>query len=624
MLSCRVWGEIGVINVRLSWLSPLGGGVVTQGRSCDRSKASVWGIRHALCRLFPRYFLVSALALAVVAVADLTSAQAEVTIELSNDVGDAFDRAGMGSSQAQKRLAEDVNKGLQAVSEDYPGAKALLESGQKIRIICAKSKEAKDLELDPGFSFAETRGDFGSDGKPKKGGTAVIAIKCKRLARDGLDKRFIDIDPTSTGFGILVHEILHATDEARKHPPDKLSMYVKFVTDFTEALKRLKAQEKLDEKKRRSGAGRPTRKRFRGRRRSARSPQGDQSSIPGSPGTFRTASSPKGFNVSFSPSASRVENNSDFGGGVQVFGGNEIFATSSPRYIWRAGGEVSASFDLDGANPPGIATTLADRIGGGAPKMAAYVSAAFAMGYDTDRLNESDPGVDYGIVFAQDLGGITGYGLYDGAIGFGLNSATRTENTWFRIGTGFETEIPNSFGNRRLRTTASAGVFLETYDTEFDVRTIVTFGGVDFAAAGEQRTAFDADDRYFGVKLGGGVSYLLTDRFSVAGSADIYLGYRTSSAEFRQRNTAAAPGPLGDFEIRREFNDDGVAVGFGLGVQADYRLSDMTTLSFSYRRSTLPGVSTVDVPQNPAEQPIGFDSENVTREFGSIRVLISF
>lgn len=170
-----------------------------------------------------------------------TSANAEVTVTLSDRMARAFDQNGVGAKTVSKRLNDEFNLGLKELGKTNPAAKALFESGQTIRIVCAKGKEAKDLGIDVGvFAPAETVGDFNKDGSPKQGGTAVIGIRCKELQIHGLDEEFYDIDPRSTGFKILIHELLHATNKARRHPPDKLEDYHEFVDKFVNALESAK------------------------------------------------------------------------------------------------------------------------------------------------------------------------------------------------------------------------------------------------------------------------------------------------------------------------------------------------------------------------------------------------
>ena len=181
--------------------------------------------------------VILALALSFAVAAGTAPALAKVTVVLSKDLQDAFRKNGRGWKREQKRIEDDFNKGLKELGKTHAGAKALFDSGQKIRIICHKSAEAKKLKINIGLSPAETHGDFDKKGKPKKGGTTIIVVRCKMLARLGLDGKFYDIDPRSTGFKILVHELLHATDKARRHPPDDVDIYKKFVDDFDKALR---------------------------------------------------------------------------------------------------------------------------------------------------------------------------------------------------------------------------------------------------------------------------------------------------------------------------------------------------------------------------------------------------
>ena len=145
-----------------------------------------------------------------------------------------------------RRLQSDFNTGLEELGKTNPAAKALFNSGQKLRIVCFGSKEALDAKLTPGSgvlgSGGETKGDFDANGKPKAGGTTIIAIECGTLRVVGLQTRVVPVDPNSTMYRILIHELLHATDSARRHPPDDLSIYDQFVQEFEAALERARAR----------------------------------------------------------------------------------------------------------------------------------------------------------------------------------------------------------------------------------------------------------------------------------------------------------------------------------------------------------------------------------------------
>jgi hypothetical protein len=182
-----------------------------------------------------------------------------LTIEFSDGVKDAL---GKDAAKDQDRIKEDINKGLEELGKKDPDAKALFESGQKIRIVCFGSEEAKKAGLVQGDGMftqpASTQGDFDEKGKPKKAGTAIVAIDCGMLSANKWDKPCTG--DKATMFEVLIHELLHAANKDRKHPPDEMSVYEEWVKKFKEALEAAKKadQKKGDEKKgdeKKSGGG---------------------------------------------------------------------------------------------------------------------------------------------------------------------------------------------------------------------------------------------------------------------------------------------------------------------------------------------------------------------------------
>lgn len=178
----------------------------------------------------------------------LGSAFAEISISYSPEVVAAVKNAGRDPANEQTGLQKDLNTGLAELAKTNASAKAVYDSGQKVRIICFDSKEAKGLGFSAGMlGLGESKGAFGADGKPVSGATATIAIDCDQFGRAGLTKPFQFIDEKTTGFRILVHELLHLSNAKRTHgsgpDEDKLDLYEKFVDDFMAALKKAKRDE---------------------------------------------------------------------------------------------------------------------------------------------------------------------------------------------------------------------------------------------------------------------------------------------------------------------------------------------------------------------------------------------
>ena len=166
------------------------------------------------------------------------AAHASVNVNFSDAVKKHTD------AQKQKDIQDKVNKGLKEMAKTHKGAKDLFNSGQTIMIICYVEPLAKKLGfkqdadammgLFGGFP-GETKGDFQKDKTPKPKGTTYIAIDCDKLSSRGWDKPYMDVAKDSM-WNVLIHELLHATNADRTHPPDELSVYQDWIKQFLKTL----------------------------------------------------------------------------------------------------------------------------------------------------------------------------------------------------------------------------------------------------------------------------------------------------------------------------------------------------------------------------------------------------
>ncbi|WP_415715629.1 S8 family serine peptidase [Roseibium sp.] len=163
-----------------------------------------------------------------------------LNVEFSDLLEGGLEDARKDAKQILKKLKDQLERGITELAKTNKDAKALVGSGQTIRIICFGSNEAKKLGLSQGglLSPGETSGKFDDNGRPIKGATAVIAIDCEKLALKGLKKRFYEEDKRSTIVRILAHELLHASGEDHTHDKDGLTVYKKFVDAFDKALRK--------------------------------------------------------------------------------------------------------------------------------------------------------------------------------------------------------------------------------------------------------------------------------------------------------------------------------------------------------------------------------------------------
>ena len=209
-----------------------------------------------MSRAFCKFSLIIMMAF-VLSYPAMGSADASVTFVFSGDVRKALKKAGLKPKAVKSSLKRRINMGLNALAKKKnKHAIALVNGGQKIRIICFGSKESRRLGHSQGFllSPGEATGAFDKNGNPIKGGRAVVSIDCEKLGKLGLYKPFFKVDPRTTGFNVIVHELLHTSNKARKHKKgaDSIDLYDQFVDAFDAALKAAeKAEKELKEKEER-------------------------------------------------------------------------------------------------------------------------------------------------------------------------------------------------------------------------------------------------------------------------------------------------------------------------------------------------------------------------------------
>jgi hypothetical protein len=175
---------------------------------------------------------------------------AEVTVDLSVDVSLA-----LGAPTGEDEITRMVNEGLRNMGRTNPAALALYNSGQTIKIICYGSDKAKELKIEkPEMSFipvwGETVGAFNADGTPTIGGTVYIVLDCDRLRTNRWYTNFTYLGSTQSMWDILVHELLHATHQERRHPPDELKLYQDWVTAFNQSIATLLQETRTTDEER--------------------------------------------------------------------------------------------------------------------------------------------------------------------------------------------------------------------------------------------------------------------------------------------------------------------------------------------------------------------------------------
>jgi hypothetical protein len=118
--------------------------------------------------------------------------------------------------------------------------------------------------------------------------------------------------------------------------------------------------------------------------------------------------------------------------------------------------------------------------------------------------------------------------------------------------------------------------------------------------------------------------YALTERLRVGVGGELSLSHRSSSAEVHQHNVSSLAPPLDDFDLNFDYDDSGLAVGYGAALLAEYVLTDRLRLELQYRRQTLPGVTTLILPETTSQIPVGAEQERATRRSVSFAVSYGF
>ena len=183
-------------------------------------------------------------------------AYADLTVEFSDTVRQAV------NPDTQKQVQDLINTGLKNRAKTDADARDLLGNNQTLKIICYGEPKADELGLkapDPLMGallggFGETKGDFDAAGKPKRGGTVYIAIDCDKLRARGWFREFDHLAGKQTMWNVLVHELLHASNQGHRHPPEELSVYEQWVEAFNRTIRReIRQAQAATEKKAEGG-----------------------------------------------------------------------------------------------------------------------------------------------------------------------------------------------------------------------------------------------------------------------------------------------------------------------------------------------------------------------------------
>jgi len=487
-----------------------------------------------------------------------------VTIQFSDGLKTALGNAGKDAAKEQGRLQKDVNDGLRALGETNADAKALYDSGQTLKIVCFgdadATKEGLEQRVDLfGAEPAATKGDFDAAGRPKPKGTAIIAIDCDALVRaKGFEQPAVP-DGASM-FEVLVHELLHAANAARRHPPDKLDTYEDWVRAFVAALANAKA---------------------------APPPATDSPSPPATvpvtppPGTTPPGTPaptpPEDPRRAALPSTPNYAFNVNVGGNAswtpRVSGGTVIpqlgVAGTELPLVWSPGTLTGASFQMDAKIP------LGDPI---------------YSGRDWTFV----PRVSYGYADASASGMIAPGGVFTGRTYLSPNPVTGATGLFYGS-TGQSVEIKSHIHQVGLDLVVGTDILRGAIDGwrynifaggGFSYRFDWTGHRIDernlsFDKVGS-RTEFTTEDHFFGARLAAGVK-VENGRWHGALAGHVTPGVVVSMASARQWNVCAACSAPAErsFMLEHERHKTGFGVRAGIGATVAYNLTRSISVGMS-------------------------------------------
>jgi hypothetical protein len=345
---------------------------------------------HARCR---KVLLPALLAGVLFALPGADRAWAALKVEFSPRLQTAIRNGGADPAAERRQMEADFNDGLQELGKTNAAAKTLYDSNQTIRVVCYGDPEAGNRTPATGMLAepAETLGDFDAAGNPKRNGKAIIIVDCSTVqARKG----FYAVPPG--GFTLplinpMYHELLHATNRARRHPPDSLSLYRQWERDFAAALQRARRAARRGARRTESEkkvsmvpgeTGQPSGQ-----------PEAEFASVPATPGTGGPT-----FNVSFGVGADTIDRPAVKFGRFEA--GAAVLEVPAFEYDTEdTGVALDASVDAE----YGML---------GLPGVYGGIRASYVDSQVSDTLDEVQPpaGAQIGL-FSPDIGMGTGYGL---------------------------------------------------------------------------------------------------------------------------------------------------------------------------------------------------------------------
>ncbi|MDP3898577.1 MAG: porin [Mesorhizobium sp.] len=303
--------------------------------------------------------------------------------------------------------------------------------------------------------------------------------------------------------------------------------------------------------------------------------------------------------ISGSVTHSTLQNDSDLGLGTAVRAGlSERFGVQLKNTMSRWGGAFGFEYGLGAA---GTKTKAYDFVFGEFQFAGGSSTASGAQQIGTDGVTA----VGYTYLF-PDIGGT---GVIANSAGFGLVGDARMKNDWQLGFVGYGLTFPvDDDDDKGSAFVVKAGLYLDRISFGASGASDLTFNGAPFAGY-YQNFDYSSSDLYVGVKSE--LNYLWqcrpTLQFSVG--ANLFAGYHRGSGDIRQETGIGGPVIVQTDSYRKS----DMFVGAGLSAGVEWRVFPNVTLGSTVAVDLVPDLTTYRAPQNPNEQPGGWESDTSLR-----------
>ncbi len=303
--------------------------------------------------------------------------------------------------------------------------------------------------------------------------------------------------------------------------------------------------------------------------------------------------------LSGSVTHSTLRNDSDLGLGTAVRADlSERFGVQLKNTVSRWGGEVEFDYGLGG--------TGFDRKSYG----FVFGSFQFARGSSTaSGAQEIGTAGVTGVGFTYLFPDIGGTGVIANAAGFGLVGNARMENNWQLGFAGYGLTLPvDDDDDKGSAFVIKAGLYIDRISFDARGTSDLTFGGLPFGGY-YQNFDYSSSDLYLGVKSELNYLWQCSPELQFSVGANLFAGYHRGSGDIRQETGVGGPVIVQTDSYRKS----NMFIGAGLSTGVEWRPFPNVSLGSTVAVDLVPDLTTFRAPQNPGEQPGGWDSDPSVR-----------